>query len=39
MKHINFGNDGNFCEELIRHLNDDLSNNIGNLVQGFGDDP
>jgi len=34
MKHVSFGNDGNYSkQELIRHLNSDLSNNIGNLVQ------
>lgn len=34
MKHITFGNDGNYSrQELIRHLNSDLANNIGNLVQ------
>jgi len=34
MKHINFGSDGNFSkDELIRHINSDLANNLGNLVQ------
>lgn len=34
MKHIVFGNDGNYSQqEVIRHINSDLANNIGNLVQ------
>ena len=34
MRHINFGNDGNFArKELIRYINSDLANNLGNLVQ------
>ena len=34
MKHVNFGNDGNYSKsELIRLVNSDLANNFGNLTQ------